>query len=1016
MKNTGKTTCHKVNSKPLYRKLLIPMLILSILQVGVFFGTLAVGGEFKLIKNYAYNMFVEKTENRKTYVENLMTDKVAPLYDAAREINFMTEAYLNENGYSPAFLSEDKAANKELLRLVAPKLIELLRKSRVNDAYLILDSGELYNRDGNIRKSGIYLRDLDIHSDDREKNSDLLMEMGSSDIANEIGISLDSHWSTYLERNNISEEDLPFLTETVETARQNPDIPVLSLGNWTGFSTIVPDWQKSMKYTLPLRASDGTVYGVIGVGIMEKTFLNTIPSNDFFNKSSCYILGVDDNGNGEYTPVIHSGAIYNRLVNEKTVFSDKVKLSSKIYDFNTASNLDSIGCIFPLKLYNQGSPYLNERWALISVADKDGILNIYTTIIQMMLIASAMTVVFGLLFAVSISRRVTTPVTKIAGLLDEKMKENVIIRFEPCGVTEIDRLSSLITELQISVKEQASKVSKIISMADMGIGVFMFDLREGSVFMGESLIKLLDIDFLPVEDTVVDVDTFMDLLKKLDVERQLSGNGFLEKLKTVQSETEAVELYSQPLNRWFRISIMSGDHITTGLVMDVTNSVIEKKQIEYERDYDVTTGLLNRRAYMNQLEALFMAPENLKTAAFAMFDLDNLKYVNDTYGHDFGDDYIKTAANVLKGFRGDDILVSRLSGDEFNLFFFGFNSKEEIRRKLDMIMEKMKESYCILADGSHLKLRISGGISWYPDDADSYLTLIKYADFAMYTIKHSTKGKIAEFNIEYYNKDSILMTGVEEMNRIIEEERLKYAFQSIISVKTGEVYGYEALMRPQSQIFKSPLDFIRIAKKSAKLYEIERLTWILALRSFRKLRENGIIPGHARIFINSLSDCIMKPEDVKCVEEENTELLQQIVLEILESEQMNEDFMKAKKKLIAKWNGMIALDDFGSGYNSEYALITLEPDLIKIDRAIINGCDSDLSRQNIIMNLVLHAKPRDILVLAEGVETEGELKTVMECGVDLVQGYFVDRPLFEPGPVSDSVRSVIQRFRGEKKV
>ena len=70
MKNTGKTTCHKVNSKPLYRKLLIPMLILSILQVGVFFGTLAVGGEFKLIKNYAYNMFVEKTENRKTYVEN----------------------------------------------------------------------------------------------------------------------------------------------------------------------------------------------------------------------------------------------------------------------------------------------------------------------------------------------------------------------------------------------------------------------------------------------------------------------------------------------------------------------------------------------------------------------------------------------------------------------------------------------------------------------------------------------------------------------------------------------------------------------------------------------------------------------------------------------------------------------------------------------------------------------------------------------------------------------------------
>lgn len=113
----------------------------------------------------------------------------------------------------------------------------------------------------------------------------------------------------------------------------------------------------------------------------------------------------------------------------------------------------------------------------------------------------------------------------------------------------------------------------------------------------------------------------------------------------------------------------------------------------------------------------------------------------------------------------------------------------------------------------------------------------------MYTIKHSTKGNITEFDMSAYNKDSILITGVEEMNRIIDAESIKHAFQSIISVKTGKVYGYEALMRPQSEVFKAPLDLIRIAKASARLYQIERLTWKLALRTFHKLMDDNIVPA-----------------------------------------------------------------------------------------------------------------------------------------------------------------------------
>ena len=1004
-----KTEAGKTNrmSSPLSHKLFMPMILLSLLQMGVFFITLALGGEFSYIKKYVYNMFSEKTENRRNYVENMLNDKVEPLYDAVLDIISMTEAYFEENGCLASDISTDKKVNKDIIRLSSQRLMELLRRSSVNDAFIILDSGELYCKDGVMKKSGLYLRDLDISSNDRTNNTDLLVEIGSSDIAKDIGITLDSGWSAHLEPEKMNKEDLDFFFVTMETARNNPDIPVLSLGNWTGFSTINQVYQPSMKYALPLRSSDGTVYGVLGVGILEKTFLGTIPANDFFNESACYILGVDENGNGEYTPVIHSGAIYSRLVNESTVISEKVRLASGIYDFNSGSDIDSIGCVLPIRLYNSGSPYIREKWALISVADRDKILSIYNTIISMLLLSTAISVVFSLIFAVIISRRITTPVTKIAALLDEKKDDSGIISFASSGITEIDRLSGSITELQIAVREQASRVSKIISMADMGIGVFLYEFRENTVFMGESLIKLLNTDSLPVEDTVVGVDEFWKIINGIDDSGTLRTSGFISKNREDRSQPEATEFYSTSLNKWFRVRIMSGADNVIGLVMDVTGSVIEKRKIEYERDYDVTTGLLNRRAYFNRVVSLFANPKQLKTAAFIMWDMDNLKYVNDTYGHDFGDDYIKTAANVFKLFRDYGGIVSRLSGDEFNICLYGYDSKDEIREIISLVREKMNESYCVLADGTHIRLRVSGGVSWYPDDSDSYETLIKYADFAMYTIKHSTKGRIAEFDRSLYNKDSILITGVEEMNGIIEEERVKFAFQSIISAKTGEVFGYEALMRPQSELFASPLEFIRIARTSAKLYEVERLTWHTALKSFRRLREAGIVDKNARIFVNSLSNCRVKSEDLEWFKTENGDFLDKIVLELLESEQANEEYLEEKRKLVKNMNAMIALDDFGCGYNSEYALITLNPDLVKIDRSIISGCDSDISRQNIIRNLVSHAKLRNIIVLAEGVETSGELKTVIECGVDLIQGYYVDRPLFEPGPVSDSIKKEI---------
>lgn len=713
-------------------------------------------------------------------------------------------------------------------------------------------------------------------------------------------------------------------------------------------------------------------------------------------------LAVDRDDDDKYLPELHSGAIYQRLVDSKTVISHENSVGKNVYDFNTDSSVSTptIGTIKNINIYNADSPYKNNQWAIVSISEKSVALSIYTTLVRMFVIAFVFSAVITIICTVIMNRHVTKPVTRISKTLRDTQNIDDIIQFNSTGIAEVDQLTDAIQQLQINVKEQSSRVSKIISMSVVGIGAFMYDTVKQTVFISESMILTLNCDKMPPKDTTITYDQFMTLMADIDERNCTNISGFFK--SACDGSTEEITTRQYPIitdtgeQKWFRLSLRRDNTNILGLVQDVTQSVLEMKKVKYERDYDVTTGLLNRRAYYNKIEKLFRGPEKLKTAAFLMFDIDNLKYVNDTYGHDFGDDYIAATANVLKNFQYSGGIVSRMSGDEFNVFLYGFDSRDEIRKIISDVRERLENSFCILSDGTHYKLRASGGVSWYPDDSTSYEMLIRFADFAMYTIKHSTKGNITEFDMSAYNKDSILITGVEEMNRIIDAESIKYAFQSIISVKTGKVYGYEALMRPQSEVFKAPLDLIRIAKTSARLYQIERLTWKLALRTFHKLMDDNIVPADTKLFVNSISNYVMKDKDLAVIEEENKDILSNIVLEVLESEETNIEYVKAKQRWIKKCSGMTALDDFGSGYNSEYALITLQPDIIKIDRSIISGCDRDEGKADIISKLVQISSSKNILVLAEGVETHGEMVTVIKCGVDLLQGYYFGRPSFDP--------------------
>lgn len=155
----------------------------------------------------------------------------------------------------------------------------------------------------------------------------------------------------------------------------------------------------------------------------------------------------------------------------------------------------------------------------------------------------------------------------------------------------------------------------------------------------------------------------------------------------------------------------------------MTTTVLEQQRIEHERDYDTLTGLYRRRAFDRACDALFQQPEKLGCAALLMMDLDNLKQINDTYGHDWGDQYIRQTGQCFAANTPANTICSRLSGDEFLIFFYGYQDQAQLRAQLELLSAALQRSVSILPNGKQLHISISGGIAWYPTDGHDLLTL-----------------------------------------------------------------------------------------------------------------------------------------------------------------------------------------------------------------------------------------------------------------------------------------------------
>ncbi len=438
--------------------------------------------------------------------------------------------------------------------------------------------------------------------------------------------------------------------------------------------------------------------------------------------------------------------------------------------------------------------------------------------------------------------------------------------------------------------------------------------------------------------------------------------------------------------------------VVIGTAISIILLLLTLFRIKRESDIDPLTGLQNRNNYKQDIEALINNDKE-KFGALIFCDIDNLKFINDCYGHSSGDRYIQATANIFKEFGEYKSVIARPSGDEFIVYIHGFDSKEEVVSIISDKLNKAKNSYFTTSLHIEEKVRFSTGIAMYPTDTNKVEELLKFADYAMYKIKKNSKGEVAYYDSTTLDKTLFLARNSGYLDEFLDKELLDFALQPMVDATTFEIIGYEALMRPQSDIISTPYLLLELAKAESKLDKIERL---VMKKVFEKIRKNMDVLKDYKIFINSIADQVLTEEEFKVYKDQYSDILSNVVIEVTEQESVDYGILQIKSNMFKDAGALLAIDDFGSGYSNENSLLSIDYDIIKLDMNLIRNIDTDTRRQQIVKSLINFSDTHNYKILAEGVETENEVRELRNLGIHYMQGYYFGKPDIEIKGVSQT--------------
>ncbi len=444
---------------------------------------------------------------------------------------------------------------------------------------------------------------------------------------------------------------------------------------------------------------------------------------------------------------------------------------------------------------------------------------------------------------------------------------------------------------------------------------------------------------------------------------------------------------------------------------------IERKryqvQLEHQANYDALTGLPNRNLLHDRMRQAVYAQRQPRSMAVAFMDLDNFKFVNDSLGHGAGDKLLKGMADRLRAVLREGDTVARLGGDEFVVILNDQGSEEVIFRAMQRISAEIAQPMVI--DGHELTVTCSAGVSMFPQDGADFDTLLKNADAAMYRAKDHGRSNVQFYTSEMNERINERVALENALRRALERNELSLHFQQKRDLRSGALAGAEALVRwnhPEWGLLR-PERFIPLAEETGLIVAIGE--WVLhdACRQARAWLDRGLEPG--RVSVNLSARQFRQEGLVRMVSRvlEDTGIEPaRIELELTESMVMHN-----VSSAIATLHGLkslgvaLSVDDFGTGYSSLAYLKDFPIDTLKIDRSFVRDIGRGGDHEGVIAQAVIslgHAL--HLKVIAEGVETDDQVRFLKRHGCDEVQGFFYG----EPVPPAEHARLLQNAAKGRK--
>jgi len=426
-----------------------------------------------------------------------------------------------------------------------------------------------------------------------------------------------------------------------------------------------------------------------------------------------------------------------------------------------------------------------------------------------------------------------------------------------------------------------------------------------------------------------------------------------------------------------------------------------KRLIKSEDIWDDMTGLYNLRGFLDELESFrkSSAKENHSVCLVGV-DVERLSNINKDYGYTEGNLIITVLAKALKScLRGRDF-IGHLGSDEFVVAIECDNEEDDyIVSFISQLQEMVDNSFELSSKEYFVKLNIDR----YFIEIDSKISSEVHVNNLLYIKQdekdNRRKNDISETEKEYNEEEDALVQS------ILDNNKLQYAFQPIVSARDGQILGYESLMRSDTETMVSPLTILKYADRSKRSYDVEKLTMFNTLAKFAACTE---IPENVRIFVNAIPGHLLSDVDFELLKSKYGYLMGRMVVEITEQREIDDDSLARLNTRREKGGFNIAIDDYGSGVSNTNNLLRYMPQVVKIDRLLITGIDRNAKKQFFVKSIIAFAQENDMYTLAEGVETESELKAVIRLGVDLIQGYVAAKPSIDIiTEIPDNIRKLI---------